>query len=74
MPEHARYDEFINKMADMWREKVYVTKEKIPAIQCPALIVPGEGDGCPTEQYVSLYRLLKRDTWLLFPGVITWCL
>lgn len=68
MPEPARYDEFINKMAEMWREKVYVTKEKIAAIQCPALIVAGEGDGCPAEKYVSLYRLLKKGHLAIVPG------
>lgn len=68
MPEPGRFDEFVNKLADVWRQNVYVTPETIKAIQCPTLIAAGQNDGCPIEHYVSLYRLLKKGQMAIIPG------
>jgi pimeloyl-ACP methyl ester carboxylesterase len=68
MPDPARFDEFVNDMAGVWRGKVYVSKEKIAAIQCPSLIMAGENDGCPIEQYTTLFRLLKKGHLAIIPG------
>lgn len=68
MPDPARFDEFVNKMAAVWRDSVYVSKKTIAAIQCPALIMAGEKDGCPVEQYVAIYRLLIDGHLAIIPG------
>jgi len=68
MPEPARFDEFVNKLADVWRENVYVTPETVKAIQCPTLIAAGQNDGCPIEHYVALYRLLTKGQMAIIPG------
>jgi len=68
MPEPARFDEFINGMADIWRSDVYVSRDIIAAIQCPTLIAAGERDGCPVEKYTVLYRLLKHGHLAIIPG------
>jgi len=67
MPDTSRFDEFIDGMARMWHG-VYVSKEKIAAIQCPTLIMAGQYDGCPIEQYVALYRLLHKGQIAIIPG------
>jgi len=68
MPDSSRFAEFVSKMAVIWKNDVYVSKETISSIQCPTLIAFGEGDGCPTEQYVKLYRLLKKGHLAVIPG------
>jgi pimeloyl-ACP methyl ester carboxylesterase len=68
MPEPARFDEFVDDMANLWREKTYVSKEKITAIQCPSLIIAGQNDGCPVERYVAIYRLLQKGQLAIIPG------
>lgn len=68
MPEPARFDEFVDDMAALWREKTYVSKETIAAIQCPSLIIAGQNDGCPVEQYVAIYRLLQKGQLAIIPG------
>jgi len=68
MPEPNRFDEFVNKLADVWRQNVYVTPETVKAIQCPTLIAAGQNDGCPIEHYVSLYRLLQKGQMAIIPG------
>ncbi len=66
-PEPARFDEFIDEMAKVWRDSIYVCKETIAAIQCPTLIATGENDGCPLEKYVEAYRLLKKGHLAIIP-------
>jgi len=68
MPEPARFDEFVNDMAAVWRDSVYVSKKIIATIRCPALIMAGENDGCPVEQYTALYRLLQNGHLAIIPG------
>lgn len=68
MPEPARFDEFVNKLAEVWRQDVYVTPATIKAIQCPTLIAAGQNDGCPIEHYVQLYRLLQKGQLAIIPG------
>ena len=65
--EPARFDEFINEMARVWRDSIYVSKETIASIQCPTLIATGENDGCPIEQYIAMYRLLKNGHLVILP-------
>jgi|SRR5665213_1220481 len=68
MPEPGRFDEFIDQMAALWRENIYVDKEKIKAIRCETLIAAGQNDGCPVEQYVALFRLLRKGQLVIVPG------
>jgi len=68
MPDSARFAEFVSKMATVWKNEVYVNRETISAIQCPTLIAFGESDGCPAEQYIKLYRLLKRGHLAVIPN------
>lgn len=68
MPEPARFDEFVDDMAKLWREKVYVGKATIAAIQCPAMIIAGQDYACPVENYVAIYRLLKKGQLAIIPG------
>jgi len=68
MPEPQRFDEFVNKLADVWREHVYVTPETIKAIKCPTMIAAGQNDGCPIEHYTSIYRLLQHGQMAVIPG------
>jgi pimeloyl-ACP methyl ester carboxylesterase len=68
MPEPQRFDEFIDRMATLWRENVYVDRGKVSSIQCRTLICAGQNDGCPIEQYVALYRQLKKGQLAIIPG------
>lgn len=65
--EPSRFDEFINEMARVWRDSIYVSKETIASIQCPTLMGTGENDGCPIEQYIAMYRLLKNGHLVILP-------
>lgn len=68
MPEPDRFDEFVNKLADVWRDSVYVTPQTIKAIQCPTLVAAGQYDGCPIEHYIALYRMLQKGEVAIIPG------
>jgi pimeloyl-ACP methyl ester carboxylesterase len=69
MPDSTRFDEFVNRLADVWRDSVYVTKETIVSIQCPTLIAAGDSDEwCLVETYTALYRLLKKGHLAIIPG------
>ena len=69
MPDSTRFDEFVNKLADVWRDSIYVTKETIASIQCTTLIAAGESDEWVTiETYTALYRLLKKGHFAIIPG------
>jgi pimeloyl-ACP methyl ester carboxylesterase len=68
MPEPERFDEFVNKLADVWRQDVYVTPETIKAIKCPTMIAAGQNDGCPIEHYTAIYRLLQHGEMAIVPG------
>ena len=69
MPDSTRFDEFVNRLADVWRDSVYVTKETIVSIQCPTLIAAGESDEWVLiETYTALYRLLKKGHLAIIPG------
>ena len=68
MPEPDRFVEFVNKLAVVWRQPVYVTPEMISRISCPTMIIAGQNDGCPIERYVEMYRLLQHGELAIIPG------
>lgn len=68
MPDPNRFVEFVNKLAVVWRQPVYVTPDVISRIACPTLIIAGQNDGCPIEKYVEMYRLLPRGELAIIPG------
>ncbi len=65
--EPARFDEFINEMGRVWRDSIYISAATIASIKCPTLIATGENDGCPIEQYMAMYRLLKNGHFAILP-------
>jgi pimeloyl-ACP methyl ester carboxylesterase len=67
MPDPFRFAEFVDKLAAVWKQNVYVTPEVIGAISCPTMIMAGEADGCPVERYVEMYRKLKRGSLAIIP-------
>jgi pimeloyl-ACP methyl ester carboxylesterase len=67
MPDPQRFTEFVNKLATVWRQPVYVTPDDISRISCPTMVVAGQNDGCPIEKYVEIYRQLQHGQIFIVP-------
>ena len=68
MPQPELFGKFVTDLMKVWNQPHYIDEATFSTIGCPTLIVAGEKDGTPIEQYVRMHRMLKNSQLAIVPG------
>ena len=69
MPEPNRFAEWVDRLKEAWLTPVWVSEDKVAAIQCPVLIIGGDRDDyARTESFVENYKLIKNSRLMILPN------
>ncbi len=68
MPKPELFGKFVTDLLKVWNQPHYIEEATFSKIACPTLIVAGEKDGTPVEQYVRMHRMLKNSQLAIVPG------
>lgn len=69
MPDPTVWNQFLKKLASMWKQREYISRQKVQSIRCPVLIAGGDRDEyVKTEHLVEIYRMLPKGQLAIVPN------
>lgn len=69
MPQPERWNEFLEKMKNVWTEPVWVSPEKAQNIKCPVLTIGGDRDDFfSIDHFIQTYKLIPNSQLAIIPN------